>query len=476
MNHPSPLPLVVDLDGTLTPVDTLVESYLRLVRHHPFQALLAPLWLARGRAHLKQRIAQLTTVDADTLPLREDLLDYLKAARQSGRRLVLATAANYKIARSVAARVGLFDDCIGSDGQHNLKGSAKLERIRQLVGPDFAYAGDSPADLPIWRASRAAVLVNVSDRVAAEVRATTPIEREFAAPQRGGRLWFRALRVHHWLKNLLVFLPLLTSFSFGQLDKVVAAVVAFVAMSLMASGTYLLNDMWDLDNDRRHPRKRHRPLASGELPMLWGLGAATVLVAGASLLALQVSAGLLGMVLFYLAFTTLYSWSLKRQALVDVIALALLYTLRVLVGAVAIAVQVTPWLLAFSMFAFVSLALVKRCSELVAARGAGHEETNVRGYRPADLDVLLPLGVGASLCSIVVFGLFAATAIDSHRYPSAMLLWLVAIGMFYWMGRLWLMTMRGRMHDDPLVFTLRDGASRTALAAMVLTTAAAHFL
>jgi 4-hydroxybenzoate polyprenyltransferase len=476
MNHPSPLPLVVDLDGTLTPVDTLVESYLRLVRHHPFQALLAPLWLARGRAHLKQRIAQLTTVDADTLPLREDLLDYLKAARQSGRRLVLATAANDKIARSVAARVGLFDDCIGSDGQHNLKGSAKLERIRQLVGPDFAYAGDSPADLPIWRASRAAVLVNVSDRVAAEVRATTPIEREFAAPQRGGRLWFRALRVHHWLKNLLVFLPLLTSFSFGQLDKVVAAVVAFVAMSLMASGTYLLNDMWDLDNDRRHPRKRHRPLASGELPMLWGLGAATVLVAGASLLALQVSAGLLGMVLFYLAFTTLYSWSLKRQALVDVIALALLYTLRVLVGAVAIAVQVTPWLLAFSMFAFVSLALVKRCSELVAARGAGHEETNVRGYRPADLDVLLPLGVGASLCSIVVFGLFAATAIDSHRYPSAMLLWLVAIGMFYWMGRLWLMTMRGRMHDDPLVFTLRDGASRTALAAMVLTTAAAHFI
>jgi 4-hydroxybenzoate polyprenyltransferase/phosphoserine phosphatase len=468
--------LVVDLDGTLTPTDTLVESYCAAVRQRPLLLLTAPWHLLRGRAAFKQHVASNVVFDAAGLPLREDLIDYLLQAKRDGRRIVLATAADSRIAEAVAARVGLFDAVLASDGARNLKGSAKLAVILDQVGPDFAYAGDSRADLPVWRAASAAVLVDVPARIAQQVRQSTPVEHEFRRAAPTLAVWARALRVHQWLKNLLIFLPLLTSFSFGDPAKLLSAAIAFMAFSLMASATYMANDIADLESDRRHPRKRTRAFASGLLSIQQGIPVALALLLGSAALASVVSPAFLGMLLVYLVITTSYSWVLKRYVLIDVLTLALLYTLRVLAGAVAISVTVTPWLLAFSMFVFLSLALVKRCAELVSFQRSGIAGSSGRDYQVTDLVILWPLGVGAGLCSIVVFGLFVAATTENSRYATANLLWCVGVGLTYWIGRLWIKTVRGEMTDDPIVFTLRDRGSRIVIAAMVLTTLAAQFL
>ncbi len=474
--EPLPLPLVVDLDGTLTPTDTLAESFCVALRSNLLVALLAPFWLLRGRAHLKRRVLESASYDPIRLPLREDLVAFLVQERTKGRRIVLATAADRQIADAVAARTGLFDDVIASDGKLNVKGIGKLELIRQQVGPDFVYAGDSRADLPVWSAACGAILVDVSTRVAQRVRSIVPVEAEFRAD--GGRIrsWLRLLRVHQWLKNTLIFLPLLTSFSFLQPDRVLASLVAFVVFCLVASATYIANDIWDLDSDRQHSRKRYRPLAAGTLSIGKAAGVGGAMLLTAFVLAFATSLSLLGAVLVYLVLTTAYSLKLKRHVLADCITLAVLYTLRVLAGAAAIAVQVTPWLLAFSVFAFFSLAILKRCSELVMLRQEGKRSVRGRDYQVTDLTVLWPMGIGASLSAVVIFGLFVANVSETQRYGHATLLWCVGVGLIYWFGRLWIKTERGEMHDDPIVFTLKDFGSRTVMMVLVLITITAYFL
>lgn len=476
------LPLVVDLDGTLTPTDTLLESMVHAVSRHPSTLWRAPWWLlSTGRAGLKDRLAAAGRMAVDRLPITPEVLDYIHRARAMGRRVILATAADRVIAHAVAQRLGVFDEVLASDGQLNLKGASKLQMIQARVGPDFEYAGDSRADLPIWSAAKSAVLVNVSAAVRARVQAGTPVALDIQSRGRSGlAACLEAMRLHQWLKNILVFVPLLTSFSFGQTDKALASVLAFVAFSLLASATYLLNDIGDLDNDRAHPRKKDRPIASGLLPLPQAVLAALGLGAAALALASWVSAGFVAALLSYLALTLLYSLRLKRLVLLDVVTLAVLYALRVLAGAAAINVHVTPWLLAFCVFVFFSLALVKRCSELVAFGHRGdqppqpQESLPGRDYRLADLAVLWPLGVGSALCAVVIFGLFITTVTESAKYAHPELLWAVGVGLIYWLGRLWIATARGQMHDDPVVYTLKDRTTRLLLIAMVLVTIGAY--
>ena len=303
-----------------------------------------------------------------------------------------------------------------------------------------------------------------------------PIEKEFPNEKIGLAVWLRAFRVHQWLKNLLLFVPLITAFSFMEVAKLTAVAVAFLAFSLTASATYIVNDLWDLDNDRAHPRKRHRPFASARIPILYGLGAAGSSLAIAIGLALAVSWGFFLMLMVYLAMTSAYSWGLKRYVLIDVLTLSILYTLRILAGAVAINITNSSWLLAFSVFMFLSLALVKRCSELVSLAQAGKDATRGRDYRVTDLAVLWPLGVGAALSAVVVFGLFISAPETRARYATPDLLWLVAVGLIYWLARLWIKTSRGEMHDDPVIYAVKDRGSRITVLAMIATMLIAHFL
>lgn len=470
-----PWPLVVDLDGTLTPTDTLVESVIRLVRQSPLNLLRLPIWLFQGRAAFKEQVARHAKLATDILPYREPLLAYLRAEKDKGRRIVLATAAHHSIAQGVARHLGLFDTVLATDAQHNLKGRNKLAAIQSEVGPDFVYAGDAKADLPIWEKARGAVLVGASRSVSASARQLTTIEQEFPREPAGLRVWAKTLRVHQWLKNVLLFVPLLTAFHFTDPGKLAIAALAFAAFSLAASATYIVNDLWDLESDRVHQRKRARPFASAKIPIFNGLVAAAVLLAVGLALAATLSPAFLLMLILYVCLTSAYSWVLKEYVLIDVIMLSLLYTLRILAGAVAIDVPTSSWLLAFSVFMFLSLALVKRCSELVALDQIGQPAPRGRDYRVTDLVVLWPLGMASAMSAVVVFGLFISTPDTQARYATPNLLWIVALGLIYWLARLWVKTARQEMHDDPVVYAIRDRGSRVTVIAMGLTLLASHF-
>ena len=461
------LPLVVDLDGTLTPTDTLAESVVRLTKEHPWNSLAVPFWLLQGRAVLKARVAERTQLPVATLPLRQDLVDYLRNEKARGRKLMLATAAHRSIAEPFADRLDVFDTVLASDENTNLKGRTKLAAIQQHYPQGFVYAGDSKADLPIWSHANRAILVGTSRKVTDEVRGKTVIEREFVSEGPKWKVWMRALRVHQWAKNLLLFVPLLTGFGFFEPERLLAVLLAFIAFSLAASATYLVNDLWDIDSDRVHLRKRHRPFASGKIGIGQGVGVAGLLLCTSLAVASAVSLQFAGMLVLYLVMTSAYSWTLKRYVLVDVVMLSVLYTLRILAGSVAAHMATTSWLLAFSIFVFISLALVKRCSELVSLQQCGKQEAHGRDYQVSDLAVLWPLGCAASMASIVVFGLYISVPETRMLYARDELLWIAALGLVYWQARLWIKTSRGEMHDDPLVFAIRDAGSRVTVMAIL---------
>lgn len=467
-------PLVLDLDGTLTHTDTLFESVLVLLKRNPLYVFPVLFWALAGARVLKARVAERVHLNVATLPWRKDLLAWVTAQRAAGRRVVLATAAHRSIADAVAAHLQLFDQVLATDEQTNLKGENKLAAIRAAVGPEFVYAGDSAADLPIWRASQAVVFAGVPASLAAQVRPGARVEAEFAQPPAGWKLWLKALRVHQWIKNLLLFVPLFTAFAYTDASRVLAVVLTFIGFSLAASGTYVMNDLWDLESDRQHPRKCERAFASGRIGVLQGVLAAAGLVLAGLLVSLWVSLPVGLVLLGYVVLTTSYSWVLKSYVLIDVLMLALLYTYRVLAGAVATDIDLSPWLLAFSVFTFFSLALVKRCAELVSLQQMGRLAARGRDYRVGDLVVLWPFGASASICAIVVFGLYVALPETADRFAHPRILWLVAVGLIYWFGRLWIKTARGEMHDDPIVFALRDRGSRITVLAMMLVTVLAY--
>jgi 4-hydroxybenzoate polyprenyltransferase len=468
--------LVVDLDGTLTPSDSLVEGLLHVLRERP-KALPGVLWaLRQGRAAFKRAVFDAAALPADALPYRDDLLAHLREERARGRRIVLATAADERIAASVAGHLGVFDDVLATRQGVNLKGQAKLAAIRERVGDDFVYAGDSRADLPVWRGSKGAILVGPGRQHRQALQGQVPFVHEFGPASRPGlRAWATALRLHQWLKNVLVFVPLLTGDTGFGAGAVLAAVGAFLAFSLLASATYLVNDLLDLPSDRQHPRKKLRPMASGHIGIGQALLAAAVCLGAAVGIATQLPARFGLVLLAYWVVTTAYSVTIKRYVLLDVLTLAVLYTSRIIAGAAVLAIALSAWLLAFSAALFLSLALIKRCSELVLMERQGRSQASGRDYNVADMPVLLALGAGSAVSAIVVFGLFISQPLTVQRYAHPDLLWLAALALTYWLGRLWIKTGRGEMHDDPLVFTLMDRGGRVTLLAIVGVSMLARF-
>jgi len=468
--------LVVDLDGTLTPSDSLVEGLLHVLRERPaaLPALLPAL--LRGRAAFKRAVFDAAALPPEALPYRDDLLAFLRERREQGQRIVLATAADERIAQGVAGHLNLFDDVLATRPGLNLKGEAKLAAIRERIGPDFVYAGDSRADLPVWRGARGAILVGPGRKYRQALNGQVPVVHEFG-PASGPGLgaWVRALRLHQWLKNVLVFVPLLTGDTGLGLTPVLATVAAFLAFSLLASATYLVNDLLDLPSDRQHPRKKFRPMASGRIGIPQALGMAMVCLAAAFVLALQLPAKFGLVLLAYWVITTAYTVKIKRYVLLDVLTLAVLYTTRIVAGAAVLAIAMSPWLLAFSAALFLSLALVKRCSELVLMHQQGRSQTSGRDYNVTDLPVLQALGTAAAISAIVVFGLFISQPMTLQRYAQPDLLWVAALGLTYWLGRLWIKTARGEMHDDPLVYTLMDRGCRVTLLVIIVVSVAARF-
>lgn len=457
-SRPAP-PLVVDLDGTLIYTDTLWESLFGLARERPRRLLPAILKLRRGRAAFKAHIVDLTAVDSSALPLNNDLIAWLRQEKAAGRRLVLATASDHGIARCVAEQLDLFDEVLASDGKTNLKGPNKAATLVGRFGRGgFDYVGDSRADLPVWAAARHAVVVGGEDlaKAAAQV---AEVRQRFAPPPKTTAL-LRAIRPHQWVKNLLLFVPLVAAHQFGDSQSLLAATLAFLVFSLTASSVYIFNDLLDLPADRAHPRKCQRPFASGALPLVWGVILSPSLLLAALGLSLLFLPWLFTLVLAgYYLLTSAYSFGLKRTPVVDVILLAALYTLRVIAGAAAVAIVPSFWLLAFSMFVFFSLALSKRYTELDGLRQRGELTAAGRGWHVDDLPLVQTLGTGAGLACVLVLALYIDSEPAKQLYATAQALWLVCPLLLYWISRLWFKTHRGEMHDDPVVFALRDRVS-----------------
>ena len=454
------LPLVLDMDGTLLLSDTLVESLAERLFANPLQLLTALPTLAGGRAPFKARISAIARPDFAVLPARQDLAEYAQAAHEAGRSVYLVTAADQAVADQVAARFGFFDGAIGSDGCRNLKGAAKQAYLRQRFPDGYVYAGDSGADLKVWRDADGIVLAGASAATRRKAEALgTPIEARFDNTGGGLKPWIKALRLHQWAKNLLVFVPLILSGFYMQTGAVASALFAFFGMGLAASGTYLLNDLADLSSDRRHRSKHTRPFASGQASLALGLLAAPVLIAaGLALTALggSLSAGLA--LAAYLVVTLSYSFGLKRKAVLDVALLAALFTLRLLIGATAISAELSVWLFSFSMFFFFSLSLAKRHVEIAAA--APGEAIRGRGYQADDAPLSLALGTSSAMAAIVILCLYLIEdAFPNGLYANPDWLMAAPVGIGLWTIRIWLLAHRGDLDDDPVSFAVRDRLS-----------------
>jgi 4-hydroxybenzoate polyprenyltransferase len=473
-----PVPLCVDLDGTLIKTDLLWESVVHLLHHRPLELFLLPWWLLRGgRAYLKHQIAQHTHVDVSALPFNDAFVQYLQAEKKSGRQLILATAADRELSLHVCQATGFFSDVLASYGKKNLRGRAKQETLTARFGThQFDYAGNSTADLPVWQHARHAIVVNARRHLATRAAQLTVVAGTFLATGSRLKALARALRPHQWLKNLILFVPLLSSHQLTQWTLLCKALVGFISLSLAASAIYVLNDLLDLDADRHHVTKRQRPFAAGDLPLWVGLLITPAFITASFALGTLLPGEFLVVLACYVACAAGYSYWLKKIVLLDAFTLAGLYTLRLVAGQAATGIICSHWLLMFSMFIFLSLGLVKRFQELRSIRQLNQAQIFGRGYLALDLELVASLGSGSGYLAVLVLALYANSpeALVLYRRPELLLL--ICPLLLYWISRIWMIAHRGQMHEDPVVFALRDRVSYLigTLALGVLWFAAGH--
>ena len=454
------IPLCVDLDGTLIRSDLLVESALALLAHRPLAIFSMLGWLLRGKAHLKQQIAQRVELDPSALPYNGELIAWLSEQRAE-RHVVLCTASDVKLATPVAEHAAVFDEVIASDGHVNLSGSNKAKALVDRFGDkSFDYIGNAPVDLAVWKHARAALVVESGQALSKAAAKVAPVEKRFEVRSGGIKAWAKALRVHQWIKNVLVFLPLLASHRVFEIDALATTLLAFVCFGLCASSVYLTNDLLDLPSDRQHHRKRNRPFAAGTLPLIAGPIAAVLLLIAGFGLAFFVSSKFVAVLLGYYLLTSAYSIRLKRIMMLDVIVLATLYTTRILAGIAAIHTKPSFWLLAFSMFIFLSLAMVKRYTELLALQASGKVKASGRGYDVDDIPLIQSMGSSSGYLAVLVLALYIDSTASMSLYRHPHYLWLLCPLLLYWISRTWAIAHRGVMHDDPVVFAVMDRTSQ----------------
>ncbi len=452
-------PLCVDLDGTLVKSDTMMDSLLLLVRTRPLKAIRAPLWALTGKAFFKAKLASLVSLDVANLPYNAALLAYLETAHADGRKLYLATGADGIVADRVAAHLGIFEEVLASDGRTNLTGHNKLASLRRRFEGGFDYIGNSRADMPLLAGSVAPMVANPDYSLSLLLkRRRIAIARSFEDRRPLYRAIVKAIRPHQWAKNVLLLVPLLLAHNL-RISAIYQVLLAFLCFSLCASGTYLINDLLDIEADRRHPKKRRRPFASGDLKATTGVALAILMLAAAFAGAMFLPAAFLTLLIGYVATTLSYSLYLKRVVLVDVILLSGLYALRLLAGGAAVDVAISPWLTGFSLFLFLSLAIVKRFSELQNTRARGHVPSNGRGYLLVDIEQLRSFGTASAYAAVVVFSLYISghDVAGLYRHPAR--LWLITPFMILWISRVWLLAGRGALDEDPVIFALTDRMS-----------------
>ncbi len=470
-----PLPLAVDLDGTLVRADTLHELIVLLLKKNFLYIFSLVWWARRGAAYLKHEIALRVKHAVELLPYNEEIVSFLRQEKIKGRKIVLATASSKIVAQRIADYLDIFSDVIGSTENINYKGSRKAAALVARWGKrGFSYLGNAATDVPVWQRARDGMVASNSSSVIHQAQQATEITHIFTPPKVTTAQWLSLLRVYQWVKNLLLFLPLIAAHKIRELPLVVDVVLAFGAFSLAASAVYIANDLLDLEADRRHPQKRRRPFASGNIGVMWGMIALPLLVIASIVLATLLPP-MFGELLFvYFIGTTLYSFYLKRIVVIDVLVLSLLYTVRIFAGAAAITVPVSSWLTAFAMFFFLSLAIVKRYTELQRVASSNGEHAHGRGYHADDRVPLSQLGMVSGYVSAVILALYISSEEINQLYRTPELLWLLVPLLLYWISRVWVFAHRGVLTEDPIIFAARDTTSYiTAIVGLLIVLAAA---
>lgn len=453
-------PLIVDLDGTLIYSDTLYEALLKIIRNKPYLAVLIPFWLLKGKAKFKKRLFKHIEINVALLPYNHSLIDWLKSEKKIGRKLILCTATDKSIANAIAAHLGIFDGIIASDGAVNLAGKNKAAELVKAYGENgFDYAGNSEEDLHIWKKSRYAIVVNGSDDLHLRAASMTEIQHIFSKEKNNIQTWIRVFRLHQWIKNILIFIPVLAAHKIITEEIGINLLLAFLSFSLCASSIYITNDLLDLESDRKHPRKKFRPFSSGTTPIWQGIVIAPIILVLSLFTASHVNQNFLCWLFVYFALTCAYSFGLKRLVLIDCLILAILYTLRIVAGAAAANVELSFWLLAFSVFIFLSLAFIKRCTELQIHLNSNIKKSDGRGYYVTDFSLVQQLGVTSGYAATLVLALYLNSENVIRLYGTPEIIWACIPLMLLWVSRMWLKVDRGLMHDDPIVFAVKDKAS-----------------
>lgn len=453
------IPVVVDLDGTLTPIDTLHEAIIRFLFLRHFIAFVRMfIWLLRGKAFFKSQMALTVSLDLSLLPWNEDVIEYIRAQKKIGRQIYLCTASNQLIANEVLRYFDVFDDAYGSDSKTNLSGVNKRDFLDRKFGKGhYEYVGNSTSDLPIWKNASLAVVKSNNKRLLSKVKDLDIRMRTLTTKVDFTEITVKQLRLHHWSKNILVLVPLFAAHEYSDVDKILPTIAAFLCFGLVASGTYILNDVVDIDADRRHSEKKFRPIAAGTLPIISGLTASFILLVGALSISFSISANFAYVVLGYLFYTTLYSLRLKLIIILDIISLSLLFTLRIIAGTEAGSFAISPWLLIFSFFIFLSLAAMKRYIELKNSNVP--TEHNRRGYHVDDKLPLMFIGFASAYTSVAIFCLYLLSDVAQKHYSGTFPVLLSVPVLVYWLNHMWMNAIKLQLHHDPIIAALKDKTS-----------------
>ncbi len=453
------IPLCVDLDGALTYTDILVETYIQLLKEKPWVIFQTPFWILKGKAILKAEISRQVHFDPTILPYNQELLDWLKAEKAAGRTLCLATASNIRIGEKVAEYLGIFDHVICSTDATNLLGIGKAHVLVEKFGEkQFDYVGDSAADLLVWPKAREAILVNASERTASKAHQIAKVSKVFESKNSKFRFntFLKQIRIHQWIKNTLVFIPALAGHTIFEPSVFLSSLIAFFSFSFAASSIYILNDVFDLNADRHHSFKKHRPLASGTFSLRHAIFSFWILLFGSLILSFALPQTFILLLLTYYVINLAYTFRLKRVAYIDVVLLTSVYVIRVLAGSAASSTDTSVWLFSFAACFFFSLALVKRCSELINMEKAGKEKAVGRGYSKDDSTLLRMLGIVSAILSVVILGIYVLSSTATLLYTQPIYLFGLVILLAFWLGRTWILTLQGNVHEDPVLFATKD--------------------
>ena len=442
--------IIVDLDKVLVVSNTVLEEFILFIKKNPLRILHVFFWFIRGKQYFSKRLGSEVELNVKSLPYNKDLVEYLNVHSRNARVYLVSRSGEAKL-RLIADYLKLFD---GYESL-NIKDSKMLEYLTSQYGEDFYYISSSSKGVKIWKKmGKGMEIKSVSlFRLSSNKVDLIKNKKSFL------KIFFKQIRLFQWTKNFLVFLPAFLAYQFFDKESWGELMSAFLSFSLCASGVYILNDLVDLSADRNHFKKRERPLASGDFSIELALWLMPILLTSSVLIGFTINKFFLFCLLAYFVLTTLYTFHLKSTLLLDSTLIAILYTLRVFAGSQAAQIEISNWLLIFSIFFFFGLALVKRYSEIYNVQHIGKQKLRERGYFSQDLTMVGQIGSGTSLLSIVVMALYIQSEAKLVHYSRFQYLYFIIPILLYFVARIWILASRGVIKEDPFVFLVKDKVS-----------------